>query len=307
MEVIYDRHEEEWQKCLTDEERIRVAATWMQQGTLDRWRHERMLGTLKPLITPDSTWLTVGDGRYGTDANFILRNGGTAHASDISDTLLRIGAQAGFINEFSSQNAESLGFADESFDYVLIKEALHHLPRPWLALYEAFRVCRKGVILIEPNDDVLACHASLRGAAKNLYHVVRAIVRRKILRKEPIPVQIPYQFETVGNFIYSINEKELEKFLLGMHYRHLATYGMNDAYEDGVAFIRLDSDSREDQDAITRLKERIKRADERSLLGLQSFSILVAALFKSEPSQNLVARMSREGWNVKELPENPYL
>ena len=77
------------------------------------------------------------------------------HCSDISDKLLRIGNNKGFINEFSAQNAESLKFLDNSFDYVLCKEAFHHFPRPFIALHEMFRVSQKGVVLIEPRDDLI--------------------------------------------------------------------------------------------------------------------------------------------------------
>lgn len=135
MPIDYDDSNCEYLRCLEDEERKRVAASWMQKDTLDYWRHHRMLSPVKPLISSESTWLTVGDGRYGTDANFILSHGGVAHATDLTDVLLRVGNETGFIMEFSRQNAESLLFDDESFDYVLIKQALHHCPRPWLTLY----------------------------------------------------------------------------------------------------------------------------------------------------------------------------
>ena len=41
--IKYDRHEDEYEKCLTDENRKKIAETWMEKGRLDRWRHERML------------------------------------------------------------------------------------------------------------------------------------------------------------------------------------------------------------------------------------------------------------------------
>ena len=71
----------------------------------------------------------------------------------LEDTnLLEVASKKGIIDSFSKQNAENLDFENDTFDYVLIKESLHHLPRPWLALYESFRDCKKGVIVIEPND-----------------------------------------------------------------------------------------------------------------------------------------------------------
>ena len=52
-------------------------------------------------------------------------------------------------------NAEALPYAARSFDLVLCKEALHHLARPVLGLYEMLRVCRRRAVLIEPWDCAL--------------------------------------------------------------------------------------------------------------------------------------------------------
>ena len=50
-------------------------------------------------------------------------------------------------------------------------------------------------------------------------------------------------FEEVGNYIYSIEPKELEKFLLGMHFRKIALKFMNDHYFQGIEFINLNKNS----------------------------------------------------------------
>ena len=47
-------------------------------------------------------------------------------------------------------NGEALPYASRSFDFVLCKEALHHLARPVQGLYEMLRVCRRRAVLIEP-------------------------------------------------------------------------------------------------------------------------------------------------------------
>ena len=83
MKITYDRHEDEWKKTFTDESRKKLASAWLEDGTLDRWRHNRMLECIVPLINKEDEWLTIGDGRYGTEANFIISNGGRAHASDL--------------------------------------------------------------------------------------------------------------------------------------------------------------------------------------------------------------------------------
>jgi hypothetical protein len=51
---------------------------------------------------------------------------------------------------YECQNAECLTYPPQSFDVVICKEGLHHLPRPILGLYEMLRVCRKAAIVIEP-------------------------------------------------------------------------------------------------------------------------------------------------------------
>ena len=52
-------------------------------------------------------------------------------------------------------NAEALPYPSRSFDLVLCKEALHHLARPALGLYEMLRVCRHRAVFIEPWDCAL--------------------------------------------------------------------------------------------------------------------------------------------------------
>ena len=87
-------------QCLEDEERIKVASTW-------HWTDGGMnvLESVKPFINNTNYWLTVGDGRFGTDDQ-----------PRISEKLLKIGNA-----KITAQNAEKLSFADNSFDYVLIK------------------------------------------------------------------------------------------------------------------------------------------------------------------------------------------
>ena len=67
-----------------------LADTWKRFDTVDYWRHERMYNNILPVLQayPESSWLTVGDGRYGTDANFLMRQGADVLATDINDTLL---------------------------------------------------------------------------------------------------------------------------------------------------------------------------------------------------------------------------
>ena len=79
---------------------------------------------VKPFIHYDnnSSWLTVGDGRYGLDGQYLMSCGAkNVHCTDLYDQLLKIAFHKNMICSFSSENAENLSFDDNSFDYVFCK------------------------------------------------------------------------------------------------------------------------------------------------------------------------------------------
>ena len=43
MHFKYDKSIQEWEKAITNHESKIHSETWMDDGTLDKWRHERML------------------------------------------------------------------------------------------------------------------------------------------------------------------------------------------------------------------------------------------------------------------------
>ena len=66
-------------------------------------------------------------------------------ATDIAEVLLKEAKEEGYIKAYSKENAESLSFADNEFDFVFCKESYHHFPRPMIALYEILRVVKRGL------------------------------------------------------------------------------------------------------------------------------------------------------------------
>jgi len=290
MEIKYDGFDDQFEKCITNDEERELSRTWMLEDTLDKWRHRRMLDLIKPLIEPNETWLTIGDGRYGTDANFIRTNGGNAHATDLSVKLLRIGKELDYIDSFSCQNAERLDFEDESFDYVLIKEALHHLPRPWIGLHEAFRVCRKSVVIIEPSDEF------------SLFKYIRKIAKLSLGRPTS-----PYFFENVGNFVYCLNSRELEKFMLGMHYTEIAFNNIHDSHKPGIEFVKMSNPSVKEKMSILRLKIDILIQSTLWRVGLHNGGLIASILFKEKPSELALKKLARRKWKHKILPKNPFI
>jgi len=73
----------------------------------------------------------------------------------ISNLDERITAEKYLPYNWSFQNAESLSFKDEEFDYVVVHAALHHCYSPHKALTEMYRVAKYGVLAIESRDSFL--------------------------------------------------------------------------------------------------------------------------------------------------------
>jgi ubiquinone/menaquinone biosynthesis C-methylase UbiE len=96
---------------------------------------------------------------HGMDAEFFWRLGALVTCSDISPSSIalceeRFRARGGQV-ETVCCDAESLPFADRSFDVCLVYEGLHHLPHPYVAVSEMTRVAAEGVIIIEPHESSL--------------------------------------------------------------------------------------------------------------------------------------------------------
>ena len=292
-DVRYDRHDQEWNRALNNADFSRIADTWMREDNLDHWCHVRIRSAVRPFVESDNSasWLTVGDGRYGADAHYLISLGAeTVHASDMHDTLLRIGSKRGFITDYSAQNAEKMTFADGSFDYVYCKEAFHHFPRPYIALNEMFRIARRAVILTEPRDEVFH-HAWLKRLAK---HALGKSERG-------------HSFEPIGNYVYTISERELEKFLLGMHYGYIGFQGCNNFYIDGVEFVPTEGGTSRDKRIRLMTRGAIVAMDALEKVGLHKSSLLSAALFKQEPAPALRQQLEASKWKLRKLPRNPYL
>ncbi len=123
--------------------------TWFDlDNNADSWANTICMEDLRGFLeaTPQKTFVTIADGNGGKEARFLAALGHEALPTDLSVDVL---AEArNLISDFSKQDAQNLSFDDGSFDWVLVKEFLHHLPRPYSALYEMLRVSREGAILI---------------------------------------------------------------------------------------------------------------------------------------------------------------
>lgn len=248
-----------------------------------------MYQALDPILaaSPDAKWLTVGDGRYGNDARYLLEQGAEVVATDICDDLLKEAYQAGRIPEYLQQNAESLTFQDETFDYVLCKESYHHFPRPMVALYEMLRVARKGVVLIEPNDNYI--HERWTGLAfRRSIDLAKSLLGRELGRNA---------YEPVGNYLFTLSRREIEKVAAGLSFPAVAFRGINDMYCAGAHGEKL-----ADQGPLQRkLRRMIRLRDLLCRVGLMDYKLLAAVIFKQEPETPL------QGYEILRIPPNPYV
>lgn len=282
--------------------------TWKRFDTIDAWRHKRMYDAVLPLIKgyPSSKWLTIGDGRYGTDANYLLRNSvQNVLATSIADTLLKKSKDEGFITEYKVENAESLSFKDNSFDFVFCKESYHHFPRPMIAFYEMLRVASTAVIIIEPNDVNLKILKESKTVVKpkNKIQLTKDFIKDIFgFNRYEYNSYSPNGFETVGNYIYSVSEREFEKAALGLNLPLVAFKGINDYYEEGVEY----QTTMDETPLFNQIKNAIAAMDADCEKSNKPYNILVSVIFKITPAENIMNELHCAGFKVDRLPRNPY-
>jgi ubiquinone/menaquinone biosynthesis C-methylase UbiE len=208
------------------------------------WMHTYCLEQLGYFFSkiPASYFLTVGDGYCGREAGFVKRYGHKVHASDMETCLIEVAKDWGVIDECSQQDMNKLSFADDTFDYALVKESLHHLSKPYQGLYEMMRVSKKGIILIEPNGDNERKYAFS-------------------------------SFEETGNYCFAFSSHELIKVGLSMGCRYyLVTYS--------IQFFGQHNDANIAAGKVEEEKSRLKELD--SKLPLPHKPLLICIFLKNK-------------------------
>ncbi len=267
----------------------RMPSSIVDPKSIDAWRHDRMRSAFLPFIAewPGAKWLTIGDGRFGADAHYLLSHGADATASSLTDHTLRQSHEQGHIAEFASVNAEAIDYDDGAFDFVVCKEAYHHLPRPPIGFYEMLRVANEAVIMIEPID-----HRN-GGVLLKLKGLVK-----KVLRGDGIA-----EFEPDGNYLYRVRPAEIGKLLAALNYTTYAYRPFNDFYVGGLANKKASKWSLAMR--CTQLGILVQNALCRS--GLLGYGLASIVAFKREPSPEALAALRDADFAIRDLPRNPYL
>lgn len=285
-EISYEAHKKHFQNQNDIPPRLK------NKNNIDYWRHERMYNLLMPLCRTKSRWLTIGDG-FGIDANWLEGKKQKVVASDISDQGLKMAREEGYISEYRLENAEDLNFADNSFEYVLCKEAYHHFPRPLLAVYEMIRVSSNGIVLIEPVD--IGIQFPIVVFLKNLIERFSTSFVKKLWKNR-------FSFEKVGNYVYKVSEREIEKIAMGMNLPVVAFKGVNDYYDS-----HMDLQVSKDHPNFKKVKFRIQLKNILCRLGLIPYELEAFIIFKSNPSNEVLEALKNQGYKILMLPANPYL
>lgn len=289
----YHAHEHSYDAYSGQGAKAGQATAWLEPGTVNSWRFERMYQLADPILRacPGANWLTVGDGRFGLDAQYLIAHGAQALPTDLAVTLLESAKAQGRIPSYRKENAESLSFADGSFDFVLCKESYHHFPRPMKALYEMLRVSRRGVLLIEPSD-----HELPDTVVTTLSRMFKNVSKRILGRRSD-----GHRFEELGNYVYGVSRREIEKVALGAGLPTVAFKGINDYYLPGVEF----APATEGNDLFRKIRARIAQYDRRCRIGLNQYGLLAVVILKDPVDSLLTGSLKTSGFDVVALPRSP--
>ena len=116
----------------------------------DAAAYERLYGLLRPVVR-QKTVLELATGT-GLIANHIVRYADHIEATDASQKMIEQAKQGVKSAKlyFSVQDMFHLPYADQSFDVVIVVNALHIVPEPEKALSEIRRVLKDDGVLVAP-------------------------------------------------------------------------------------------------------------------------------------------------------------
>lgn len=295
-EESYKKHAESYINVSDSE--VKKYETWFDYKTVDLWRHERMFELTSLIVkqNTDKKWLTVGDGRFGTAARFINKIAAleVALPTDIDTRLLEVAKAKKWIKDFKYANAEQLPFKENEFDYSFVKQAYHHFPQPFKAIYEMIRVSKEAVVFNEPGDFLPS------PVPRRIMQIIKNTLK-SILGKN-IPHHDTGNYEEVGNYIYSISEREFEKVALGLHLPAVAFKRFQDVYIAGVEEEMLNSNG----PLYKKLKIQLVKNTFLYKLGLSNTNQLHAVIFKTMPNEKLIKELKVNNYKFIELPKCPY-
>lgn len=126
----------------------------------------------------------------GFEAEFLQKKGANVTVTDISPEAVKAAKRRCPKLKGVAADSENLPFKDSSFDIVLVRDGLHHLPHPFKGLSEMNRVSKLGFIMIE--------------------------AQKTFVTDLLIKLGIALEHEISGNFVYRFTRKEINNQMAKM-------------------------------------------------------------------------------------------
>ena len=96
MLIMYDKSNLQRTLTYDDDQKLNSSLESLNNNTVDNWRHTRMYSFVKKIVELDKNfkWLTVGDGRFGSNAMKLMEYGASdVMCTDLDDYLIKYSAE----------------------------------------------------------------------------------------------------------------------------------------------------------------------------------------------------------------------
>jgi ubiquinone/menaquinone biosynthesis C-methylase UbiE len=155
---------------------------------LNNYRINKMMEMIGgPLLGKSVLSVCGGDGR---EACYLSSRGADVTVTDLCAAAMQVAQRRSPALHCLCMDAESLGFPNRSFDWVIVREGLHHLARPVKGLYELERVSKEGFAFMEGQDSL----------------AVRLLVKLGIGKDR----------DPAGGYVYRFSRREVAKIFAGV-------------------------------------------------------------------------------------------
>ena len=159
------------------------------------------------------------------------------------------------------------------------------------------RCSKKAAMIIEPIDVIAKMPLLL--FVKNVLDRIHPLLINKIWRNR-------FSFEPVGNYVYKISEREIEKVAMGMGFPCIAFKKVN-ILLDLKMDINLIRQSPIYKRGWRKVKRRLNMKNLLGFLRIIPHNHLCCVIFKTEPDVTTRGAMKRAGYTIIDLPESPHL
>jgi ubiquinone/menaquinone biosynthesis C-methylase UbiE len=286
----------------------------LKRNTIGHWRMKRMIDFAKVFsIDCPNNWITIGDA-YGHDALLLQDEGvNKCIATNLDATYLKLGHEIDYIESYDQVNAERIQFDDASFAFALCKEALHHMPRPYLAIYEMLRIAQNAVFIVEPLDQIIDYKKPKDTNVKREFYttaVEAAYVNKKIKYswgkgdvennqdEHTYEIYSDWYEDGAFNYAYTLSEREIRKITYGMGLPGFAFKKLNDIYDEKIDGLEISAVEEEFQ----QLKDQIKLQDMFCQASGKPEAYIICILFKIMPDPEILKKLIEIGYTVEYTP-----